>query len=94
MTQFEDFTNLYQVSKTLRFELIPQGKTLKHIQEQGFIEEDKARNDHYKELKPIIDRIYKTYADQCLQLVQLDWENLSAAIDSYRKEKPKKHEMR
>lgn len=87
MTQFEGFTNLYQVSKTLRFELIPQGKTLKHIQEQGFIEEDKARNDHYKELKPIIDRIYKTYADQCLQLVQLDWENLSAAIDSYRKEK-------
>lgn len=27
MQQLKDFTNLYQVSKTLRFELIPQGKT-------------------------------------------------------------------
>jgi CRISPR-associated protein Cpf1 len=32
MTDFSQFTNLYQLQKTLRFELIPQGKTLEFIE--------------------------------------------------------------
>lgn len=35
------FTNLYPVSKTLRFKLIPIGKTLENIKESGILEEDK-----------------------------------------------------
>ena len=37
MNNMGNFTNQYQVSKTLRFELIPQGKTLEHIQKTGII---------------------------------------------------------
>jgi len=33
----KNFTNFYSLSKTLRFELIPQGKTLAYIQEKGLL---------------------------------------------------------
>ena len=32
---FSDFTNQYPVSKTLRFELIPQGKTKEFLEKNG-----------------------------------------------------------
>ena len=32
---FKDFTNLYPVSKTLRFELIPEGETLYYLEKNG-----------------------------------------------------------
>jgi CRISPR-associated protein Cpf1 len=66
-----DFTNLYSLSKTLRFELIPQGKTLKHIQEKGLIEQDKHRADSYKRLKKIIDEYHKSFIDQSLRGIEL-----------------------
>lgn len=34
---FKDFTKKYQLSKTLRFELIPIGETENHIKEKGLI---------------------------------------------------------
>ena len=33
---FKDFTNLYPVSKTLRFELIPEGETLHYLEKMAF----------------------------------------------------------
>ena len=35
LTQFDQFKNLYSLSKTLRFELIPQGRTLEHIEKNA-----------------------------------------------------------
>ena len=35
---FKDFTNLYPVSKTLRFELIPEGETLHYLEKNGVLE--------------------------------------------------------
>lgn len=37
---FEQFTHLYPLSKTLRFELRPVGATLARIKEGGFLEND------------------------------------------------------
>ena len=34
---FKDFTNLYPVSKTLRFELIPEGETLHYLEKNGVL---------------------------------------------------------
>ena len=48
---YDDFTNLYSVSKTLRFELIPQGETKDNIEKEGLIEEDFIRSDNYKKVK-------------------------------------------
>jgi len=73
-----DFTNLYSLSKTLRFELIPQGKTLQHIHEKGLIDQDKQRDIDYKKLKKIIDEYHKQFIDQSLSGIVL------SDLDSYR----------
>ena len=49
------FSGLYSLSKTLRFELIPQGKTLDYIQKNGLLSQDEHRADSYKLVKKIID---------------------------------------
>ena len=43
MANLSGFTNLYQLSKTLRFELKPIGKTLEHIESNGLLEQDEHR---------------------------------------------------
>ena len=40
---FKDFTNLYPLSKTIRFELKPVGKTLENILTKGLIAKDEKR---------------------------------------------------
>jgi CRISPR-associated protein Cpf1 len=65
--RISDFTNLYSLSKTLRFELIPQGRTLEYIHEKGLIDQDKHRADSYKKLKKIIDEYHKVFIDDSLK---------------------------
>lgn len=52
----KDFTNLYSLSKTLRFELRPIGKTLNNIKSTGILAEDNHRAESYKKVKIIIDK--------------------------------------
>ena len=87
MANLSQFTHKYQVSKTLRFELIPQGKTLENLTECGMVGEDKQRSENYKKLKPVIDRIYKYFIDESLIDANIDWNPLYEAIKNYRKEK-------
>lgn len=63
----KQFTNLYPVSKTLRFELIPQGETRAHLND--LIAEDEQRAEDYKEVKKYIDRYHKWFIDDCLSKV-------------------------
>jgi len=62
----EKFTNLYQLQKTLRFALIPQGKTLEHIEANGLLSQDKQRAEEYKIAKKIIDRYHKRFIEESL----------------------------
>ena len=47
MRKFNEFVGLYPISKTLRFELKPIGKTLEHIQRNKLLEHDAVRADDY-----------------------------------------------
>lgn len=67
MKQFSDFTNLFSVTKTLRFELKPDSRSLKYIEANGFLEEDEHRADSYQKVKKIIDRYHKAYIDSSLE---------------------------
>lgn len=71
MKSLEQFTNLYKVSKTLRFELIPIGKTQENIEKNGVIEKDAALADGYKEMKKTIDEYHKAFIDRALQNAEL-----------------------
>ena len=57
----KQFTNLYTLSKTLRFELIPIGKTLEYVQQNGLLTQDEQRADSYKKVKKIIDEYHKAF---------------------------------
>jgi CRISPR-associated protein Cpf1 len=63
---FKDFTNKYSLSKTLRFELKPVGKTLEWIESKSFVEEDTLRAEDYKKIKKLIDEYHKYFIDLAL----------------------------
>ena len=80
-TIFSKFTGLYPVSKTLRFELKPIGKTLEKIKENGIIENDERRHNDYFDAKKIIDKYHKYFIDAALSKVpHLDWSPLKEAL--------------
>lgn len=72
MSKFgEQFIGQYSLSKTLRFELIPVGKTLENIEKNGLILEDEHRAESYVKVKKIIDRYHKDYIEKTLSQFSL-----------------------
>lgn len=90
MKNFKEFTNKYPLTKTLRFELIPQGKTLEHINKKGLVEQDKKRAKSYKEMKKTIDGYHKYFIE--LALSQVTLENLESYSQLYNQSKERKQE--
>ncbi len=80
-----DFTNLYSVSKTIRNELIPIGKTLEHIQREGILTEDEERSEAYQQVKFLVDAYHRDYLEEKLSQFDEDWESIIAAIRAFRK---------
>lgn len=72
MKSIENFTNQYPLSKTLRFELIPQGKTLEFIEKNGLLIQDEIRAESYVKVKKIIDEYHKFFISNALKNLQLD----------------------
>ena len=64
--KFEDFTKLYPLSKTLRFEAIPIGATKDNIIKNGLLDEDKHRAESYVKVKKLIDEYHKAFIDRVL----------------------------
>ena len=62
----KEFTNLYPVSKTLRFELQPIGKTKEHIEKNGILQRDEKRAEDYKIVKGFIDEYHKQFIKERL----------------------------
>lgn len=71
------FTNLYSLSKTLRFELKPVGKTKENIEKAGLITQDEERATAYQKVKKIIDEYHKWFIAEALESFELDKEALS-----------------
>lgn len=66
MKDLKQFTNLYQVSKTLRFELKPIGKTKENIEKNGILARDEQRAKAYLIVKDLIDDYHKQFIKDCL----------------------------
>ncbi len=65
---FDGMTNLYSLSKTLRFELKPVGKTLENMKTNLAYDEslhtflnDQNIEDAYQVLKPILDKLHEEF---------------------------------
>jgi len=76
MKKMNEFAGLYPLSKTLRFELIPQGKTIENIEKQGYLIKDENRAENYKEVKKIIDEYHKDFIEKALKDFKLRYDNL------------------
>ena len=68
-----EFSNQYQLSKTLRFELKPQGKTIEHIKKKGLISKDEARAKSYEKMKKTIDGFHKYFIEVAMAQVNLSF---------------------
>lgn len=79
----DNFIGVYPVSKTLRLELIPQGKTLEYIKRDGILDSDHHRAETYQKVKELIDRYHKAFIEEVLQTLRLenvlDYERLYIA---------------
>ncbi|MGN0481541.1 MAG: hypothetical protein ACI4EV_08215, partial [Lachnospiraceae bacterium] len=70
--KFERCVGQYPVSKTLRFELIPQGKTLENIKKSGMLARDEERSKQYLIIKKMMDDYHKLFISRVLADLQLD----------------------
>lgn len=87
MKTLDQLTGLYSLSKTLRFELKPIGKTIEHIERKGLIAQDEQRAEEYKKVKDIIDRYHKAFISMCLGKLQLDINDLEQYVSLAEKKK-------
>ncbi len=75
---FNEFTNLYSLQKTLRFELIPVGRTAQKIQElqegedSTLLQRDTERARQYQKAKKMIDAYHRLHIEEALPLVDFE----------------------
>ncbi|MGI9257118.1 MAG: type V CRISPR-associated protein Cas12a/Cpf1, partial [Salinispira sp.] len=75
MSIYDSFTNKYPITKTLRFELRPVGKTGEHIKKENFLKIDENRDKEYQCAKKIIDEYHKDFIEHVLSGFSFD-ENM------------------
>lgn len=81
--KFEDFTGLYPVSKTLRFEAKPVGATLENVIKSGVLEDDAHRARSYKKVKKLIDEYHKVFIDSVMSKFKFKEEILEDICSLY-----------
>lgn len=69
---FDQFVNKYSLSKTLRFELRPAGKTQKMLEEARVFQKDEIVQSNYEQIKPFFDELHRKFVQDALKDVQLD----------------------
>lgn len=90
----ENLTNLFQLSKTLRFELKPIGKTAEFISEKGLLSDDEKRADDYKIVKKILDKKHQEFITKSLSNFQFDSNLIETYFDLFcAKDKEKAKEL-
>lgn len=71
MENFEKFVNLYELSKTLRFELIPFSQTKVELEKDWIIEKDREIEEKYHIIKEKLDTLHIKFVWQALEWVDL-----------------------
>ena len=87
-----NYINKYDLQKTLRFSLIPQGKTLENIEKFGVLNVDEKRAEKYKVVKKLIDSKHKAFIEKCLHNLSLG-DELLIYYDLYRNKNKSDNEV-
>ena len=77
----DEFLGQYSLSKTLKFELVPQGKTKDLINnlDDSILAIDAKRAAEYKNVKKILDDYYRFFIEQVLEKNILDEKDVKEA---------------
>lgn len=78
---FDKFINLYELSKTLRFELKPVGKTQEMLEKNNVFEKDRLIHEKYQDVKSYFDRLHREFVKDSLKDVSLD--NLDGYLEVF-----------
>lgn len=85
---FDGFTNLYELSKTLRFELKPVGNTQKMLDEADVFGKDRIIKLKYQNTKPFINRLHREFVDESLGRVLLtDFKKYFKVLENWKNNK-------
>lgn len=85
-TVYENFTNLYPITKTLRFSLIPQFETEEWFKKLDLIADDKKRAADVNKLKKLFDVYYTWFNKTTLDNAQVEgWSALEEEFWKYKK---------
>lgn len=83
---FEDFTNLYELSKTLRFELKPVGKTQEMLEENKVFDKDEIIQEKYRKTKKYFDCLHREFVKESLENAKLSGlEKYNKALKNVKK---------
>ena len=92
---FGGFTNLYSLTKTLRFELKPTSKTQKLMKRNNVIQTDEEIDKLYHdEMKPILDEIHRRFINDALAqkiFISASLDNFLKVVKNYKVESAKKN---
>lgn len=83
---FDRFVGQYKLSKTLRFELRPVGRTAEHLAESKLLDRDRQRAQDYPAAKRLLDEGHKALIDRALEDAALDWGPLAKAVEDFRRD--------
>lgn len=91
---FDEFTGKYSLSKTLRFELNPIGKTLDNMREhlrydenlQTFLADQEIENA-YQSLKPVFDFLHEQFINESLESDIVKKINFAKYLEKYKHRK-------
>ncbi|MBR3932774.1 MAG: type V CRISPR-associated protein Cas12a/Cpf1 [Clostridia bacterium] len=72
MKKINQFINRYPLSKTLKFSLIPVGKTEENFNNALYLETDRERAEEYKKAKKLIDNYHRHFIEEVLSKLYID----------------------
>lgn len=79
MNEFDEFTGLFPVSKTLRFELRPVGKTWDNLESCNYLANDELHAEEYPKAKKILDELHRAFISRVISENNIDWSELITA---------------
>ncbi len=78
---FSQFTHRYALSKTLRFELVPQGETKRSL--KAVFEEDKRVEENYLKAKVRFDELHRIFVAEALTSDRVNGIDLNKFANAY-----------
>lgn len=80
----DKFASLYPVTKTLRFRLLPQGRTEENMQAAKVLENDLERSEAAAVVKGLIKKYHLQFISDTLSGSTLSWQALTETLDKFK----------